>query len=462
MLKKYIGDKAFYRRVLAIAIPIIIQNGITHFVSLLDNIMVGQLGDPQMSGVSIANQLIMIANLCMFGATSGAGIFTAQFRGSDDEKGIRYTFRYKFLILLSIAIISILILIPLGQPLIKLFLKGDGSITDAKNTLIFGEAYMHIMLIGLVPFAIANIYTSTLREYGETRIPMLAGVAAVLTNLILNYILIFGHFGAPAMGVEGAAIATVASRFVELGFLAIWTHSHPDKYPFIRGAYRSLYVPGRLVWSISKRGFPLVLNETLWAIGIAWMNQSYSTCGLDVVNAVNITSTINNLASVVNMAMGATIGIIMGHNIGSGMEKREIFDINRKLLFFCVAMGVVFAGFLAAFSGLFPRLYNTSDSIRQIARGLILILAAIKPLHSYTYCAYFSIRAGGKTWTTFLYDGGFMMLVSVPVAFALTRFTDLTIFPVYILSQGVDLIKAILGFYVLRKGNWANRITEKV
>lgn len=461
MQKKYIGDKAFYRRVLAIAIPIIIQNGITHFVSLLDNIMVGQLGDPQMSGVSIANQLIMIANLCMFGATSGAGIFTAQFRGNDDEKGIRYTFRYKFLILLSIAIASVLFLIPLGQPLIQMFLKGDGSIVDAGMTLGFGEAYLQIMLIGLVPFAIANIYTSTLREYGETKIPMLAGVFAVLTNLILNYILIFGHFGAPAMGVEGAAIATVVSRFVELGFLAIWTHTHPEKYPFIKGAYKSLYVPGKLVWNISKRGLPLVLNETLWAIGIAWMNQSYSICGLDVVNAVNITSTINNLASVVTMAMGATIGIIMGHNIGSGMEKEEIFDINRKLLAFCVAMGFVFAGFLAAFSGLFPKLYNTSESIRRTATGLILILAAIKPLHTYTYCAYFSIRAGGNTWTTFLYDGGFMMAVSVPVAFALTRFTSLTIFPVYILSQGVDLIKAFLGFCVLRKGNWANRITEK-
>ena len=219
-------DNSFLRRFALITVPIIIQNGITNFVSLLDNIMIGQVGTEQMSGVSIVNNLLFVFNLCIFGGTAGSGIFIAQFFGSNDHNGIRHSFRFKTLLCLLLGVAGIGVLAFAGDPLIRLYLQGDGDPASALHTLEYGRSYLLIMLAGLIPFAITNSYSSTLRECGQSFVPMLAGVVAVLVNLVFNYILIFGHFGAPAMGVSGAAIATVLSRYVELAIVAIWTHTN--------------------------------------------------------------------------------------------------------------------------------------------------------------------------------------------------------------------------------------------
>ena len=190
MIRKFIGDRAFYRRVIGIAIPIMIQNGITNFVSLLDNIMVGQVGTLQMSGVSIVNGLIFVFNLCIFGACSGAGIFSAQFYGSNDHEGVRHTFRFKLLSCIVLSAAGIGIFLFGGQTLIGLYLQGDGDPLHAAETLEHGLSYLHIMLFGLLPFALCNAYSGTLRETGQTMVPMISGIVAVFVNLIFNYILI--------------------------------------------------------------------------------------------------------------------------------------------------------------------------------------------------------------------------------------------------------------------------------
>ena len=459
MFHRYIGDRAFYRRVLTVAVPIIIQNGITNFVSLLDNIMVGQVGTIPMSGVSIVNGLIFVFNLCVFGASSGAGIFTAQFHGSRDAEGVRHTFRFKFLICTAISALGIALFLLGGPFLIGLYLTGEGDTATAAAVLEQGLQYLHVMLWGFLPFALTNAYASTLKECGNTVVPMTAGIAATLTNLIGNYILIFGHFGAPAMGVRGAALATIISRYVELAIVAGWTHRNPKKNPFIQGAYRSFYLPGKLLKSISIKGMPLLLNEALWSSGMAIMNQCYSTCGLDVVPAMNINSTIFQLTSVVFLSLGNAVGIIMGQMLGAGSTEAEVRDSNRKLLAVSVASGVVFGTLLASISGIFPLLYNTSEEVRQLASMLICVNAAMMPFISYTNATYFTLRSGGQTMVTFLFDSCFVWTVCVPLAFCLSRFTDIPIVPLFAICQGTDLIKCILGAYMLKQGKWIQNLT---
>ena len=324
MLRRYIGDKAFYRRVLGVALPIIIQNGIKNFVSLLDNIMVGQVGTLQMSGVSIVNQLLFVFNLCVFGAVSGAGIFTAQFFGSQDHEGVRHTFRFKFLVSVGLVIVGTAVFLLAGQPLIRLYLQGDGDPRDVAITLAYGSDYLRIMLLGLLPFALASAYSGTLRETGQTMVPMVGGIVAVFVNLVFNYILIFGHFGAPAMGIRGAAVATVLSRYVELAVVAGWTHLKSGRNPFIEGAYSSMRIPRGLLKGIIIMGMPLLVNEALGSLGMAFLNQCYSVRGLDVVAAMNIATTLNNLASVVFLSMGNTVGIIIGQMLGAGKSAEEV------------------------------------------------------------------------------------------------------------------------------------------
>ena len=189
-IHRFTGSKAFYKMTLSIAIPIMIQNGITNFVGLLDNIMIGRVGTEPMSGAAIVNQLIFVYNLCLFGGVSGAGIFTAQFFGQQNHDGIRQTVRFKLWTVTVITALATFIFTAFGSDLIRLYLQGNGSAESAAATLHYGRQYLLIMLAGLPPFMLVQAYSSTLRECGQTMLPMKAGITAVFINLILNYILI--------------------------------------------------------------------------------------------------------------------------------------------------------------------------------------------------------------------------------------------------------------------------------
>ncbi|MGN1144391.1 MAG: MATE family efflux transporter, partial [Anaerovoracaceae bacterium] len=419
-----------------------------------------QVGTVPMSGVSIVNGLLFVFNLCVFGASSGAGIFTAQFYGSGDDEGVRHTFRFKILICIAIAALGAAVFLTGGSALIGLYLTGEGDAATAAGALEYGLGYLHVMLWGFLPFALTNTYASTLRETGKTTVPMVGGIVAVLVNLCLNYVLIFGHFGAPKMGVQGAALATVISRYVELLIVGGWTHLHRAENPYIVGAYRSAFIPGKLLKVITVKGMPLLINEFLWASGMAVMNQCYSTCGLNVVPAMNISSTLFNLGSVAFLAMGNAVGILMGQMLGAGSPVAVIRDENRKLLAVSVTSGLVFGLLMAAVSGLFPRIYNTSDDVRQLAAQLICISAVMMPFNSYTNATYFTLRSGGQTMVTFLFDSCFVWVCCVPLAFCLSRFAGLAIVPLYAICQATDLIKCTLGSFMLKQGKWIQNLTQ--
>ena len=211
--EKFIGDREFYANLIRLIIPMIVQQGITSFVSLLDNVMVGRLGTESMSGVAIVALLFF------------------------------------------------------NNPLISLFLTESESGGDLVLTLSEAKNYLFVMLIGLIPFSFSQSYSSTLRETGETVSPMTASIIAIVTNFVLNYILIFGSFGAPRLGVVGAAIATVIARYIEAIYLIIHTHRREKTFIFAQGLYKSLYLPGAVVKKILLTGTPLMLNELFWSIG---------------------------------------------------------------------------------------------------------------------------------------------------------------------------------------------------
>lgn len=457
ILRKLIGDRAFYKMVLAIAVPIMIQNGITNFVSLLDNIMIGRVGTEPMSGVAIVNQLIFVYNLCLFGGVSGAGIFTAQYFGQKNHEGIRQTVRFKIWIVSVITLFTTLLFLIAGDQLIRLYLQGDGTVESAAATLHYGRQYLLIMLMGLPPFMMVQVYSSTLRECGQTMLPMKAGIIAVCINLILNYILIYGKFGAPALGVQGAAIATIVSRYAEAAIILTYTHRHKELNPFADTLYATLKVPGNLVKKILLKGTPLLLNETLWAAGMAMLSQCYSVRGLNVIAAQNISNTIGNVFNIVFIALGDSVAIIVGQLLGAG-KMAEARDQDNKLIAFsvfcCTGVALVML-FLAPF---FPLLYNTEADVRELAKYFIMITAVFMPQNAFLHASYFTLRSGGKTIVTFLFDSVFIWCVSVTIAFTLSRFTALPVTAVFILVQIGDIIKCIIGFVLVKKGVWLQNI----
>lgn len=459
LYRKFIGDRNFYKMILTVAVPIMIQNGISNFVGLLDNIMIGRVGTEQMSGAAIVNQLFFVYYLCIFGGMSGAGIFTAQFFGQKDDEGVRATFRYKFWLALLLTAITILLFLTAGTFFIQIYLNGDGNAADAAATLSYGKEYMLIMLLGLPPFMFGQIYASTLREGGKTLLPMVAGICSISVNLILNYILIFGKFGFPQMGVKGAAVATVISRFVEMFIIVLWTHSHAKDTPFVTGLYKTLRVPSQLTKKIIIKGTPLLLNETLWSAGIAMLTQCYSVRSLHVVAGLNISNTINNVFNVVFIALGDTVAIIVGQLLGAG-KMDEAKDTDRKMITFSVFCCTIVASIMFLLAPYFPKLYNTSDDVKELARYFIMITAFFMPQNAFLHACYFTIRSGGKTIITFLFDSVFVWCVSVTTAFLLSRYTTLSVIQIYTIIQLTDIIKCVVGFVLVKKGVWLQNIVS--
>ena len=456
--EKYIGDAAFYKKVLMIVVPMIIQNLVTNFVSLLDNIMVGQVGTEQMSGVAIVNQLMFVYYIAIFGAVSGAGIFGTQFYGKGDYKGQRHAFRFKMYASIVFALVTIVLFITAGTPLISLYLNDTGGVGDIQKALEFGQGYLRIMIIGIIPFAIGQAYISTVRETGETFVPMLASIAAVFINLVLDYMLIFGKFGAPELGVEGAAAATVVARFVELMIVVIWTHVNSSRNQFIIGVYKSFEIPADILFAIIKKGTPLMLNEFLWAAGMATISQCYAVRGLDVVAAQNISSTIANLFNTVYIQMGASIAVIVGQHLGAGRIK-EAKEEDTKMIFFSVSTCVVMAVIMICFGGLFPEIYNTQEDIKVLANSFIVISALVMPVCCFSHCSYFTIRSGGKTMVTFLFDSVYTWVLVIPVATILAKYTALPMVTVFFLVQFMEIFKATIGLFMVKSGIWLQNIT---
>lgn len=455
--RQLLGDAGFYKKVLLIAVPIMIQNGITNFVALLDNIMVGQLGTEQMSGTAIVNQLLFVFNLTLFGSLSGSGIFGAQFFGQGNSKGVRDTFRFKAATGITVLAVGAVILSFFGTDLILSYLTGNGESGNKALILSSGQDYLRIMLVGLIPFAITQVYASTLRETNHTLPPMFAGLAAVLINLILDWALIFGNLGLPRMGVKGAALATVIARFAECAAVVIWTHRNAHKNEFIVCAFRTLAVPPELIKKIVISGLPLAVNECLWSAGMATLNRCYSIRGVDVVAATNISSTIFNLFSVIFIALGNSVGIIVGQILGSG-DMKKARETDTRLIIFTVLAGTVTGGLMAALSGVFPMFYNTTDAIRELAGSLITISGIFMPMAAFMHAAYFTLRSGGRTFITFLFDSAYVWVITIPTALLLVHFTDFDILKVYFLCQFVDIIKVTIGFILIKKGVWLRNI----
>ena len=457
-MKKYFGNKEFYRRLFSVMLPILIQNVITHFVSLLDNIMVGQIGTEQMSGVAIVNQLMFVFNLAVFGGISGAGIFTAQFYGSRDDEGVRHTVRMKFYTVLTLFGLFLSAFLLFGEQLITLFLHESTEDIDLALTLHYGREYLAVMLIQMLPFAIMQVYAGTLRETGETRLPMTAGVIAIFVNLILNYVLIFGKFGLPALGVVGAAVATVIARFVECGIVVIVPHLKKERFTYLKGLFSSFRVPKKLVGRMLAKGAPLLINEFLWSLGMTTLNQCYSYKGAEVVPAISISSTVSNLFFCAFFAMGSTIAIMIGQLLGAGEFERAV-DEDRKLIVFsvllCSSVGVV----MAIVAPLIPQIYNTIDEVKALASRLLIVSACMMPIDAYTNASYFTLRSGGKTFITFLFDSGFVWAVCVPTAYVIAHFTGIPIIPMFAIVRGLDVIKSLIGWIFIKKRKWVNNLT---
>lgn len=456
-LTKYFGNKDFYRMTMAVALPIMLQNLITNFVNMLDNLMVGAIGTEPMSAVSIVNQLVFVFNLAVFGAVSGAGIYTAQYFGKKDYEGIRYTLRYKIIVSLVIGIAAVAVFLLLGDRLIMLYLHDSETGGNINETFTYAKQYAAVIIIGLIPFALTQAFVSTLRETGETFVPMAAGFSAVFINCVLNYVLIFGKLGLPVLGVRGAAIATVISRFAELFINVFYIFAKKKRFSYVSGLFSDFFVPFNLFKEISYKGLPLMLNELFWSVAMSLLTMSYSLHGIKIVAAISITGTVTNLFNIAFLNLGVASGIIIGKMLGAA-EFEQAYDSARKLISFSVLVSIAVGIIMYAASGLITGLYNTDSETKRFAAYFICCSAIFTPAVSIANSSYFILRSGGKILITILFDCVYEMCLTVPVAFSLYYIFKLPIMAAYPIVIGLDILKAAIGIILVKKRIWLKNL----
>ncbi len=454
-----LGDSLFYKRTAYIVVPMIIQNTLTNIVGLLDNVMVGQIGTLPMSAVAIVNQIIFIYYLCIWGGLAGVGIYGTQFYGKGDYDGVRYSMRFKLILGSVITAATIIILLTSGKALVSLYISPSTSAAEKAATLGFAWQYLCIMLIGLVPFTFTQCYAGTLREAGMTPLPMKAGMTAMLVNFVFNALLIFGLLGFPKLGVAGAAIATVISRFVEMAIVIIASHKHSDKYPFFKELYKNFKIPKELIPPIMAKTAPLLLGEFTWSLGQATLLQCYSVRGLDVVAGMNISSTVSQIFNEVFLSLGNATAILIGQELGADrlVSARKS---STRMMVLSVTSCFVMGFFLYLCSPLIPRIYNTEEAVRTLATSFIRVVSITMFCHAIANVTYFTLRAGGKTVITFLFDAGATWLLSVPLAFFLSRYTSLSIVLVFFIVLAAEFIKGLIGIALVKQGSWVQNIVR--
>lgn len=453
-------NNPIYKRALTLAVPMMIQNGITNMVGLVDNVMVGSQGTEAMTAVSIAGQLIFVFNLAIFGALAGPGIYGAQYYGQRNHQGFQSTFRIK-LWLSTVCLIGGLLVFLLGDDaLIGLYLHGESATVDAALTMQYAKQYLHIMLIGLPFFVVTQVYATSLRETGSSVKPMVGGVASVAVDVVLNYMLIYGNWGMPKLGVRGAAIATVLARVTEMTIVVIWAHLCRNKHTFLKGIYRTLRVPADLAKKVLRKGMPIFCNELLWSAGLAALTQCYSTRGLEIVAGLNISNALCNLLNVVFVALGSAVGILIGQTLGASEYARAKKDAF-SLMWFTGAICLILSAILISISGVFPKVYDTTAEVRHYGQWFIIITAVFFPIQGFLNALYFTLRSGGKTMITFLFDSVFTWCIPLPTALLLCRLTDLPILGVYAFVQAADILKVVVGYVLIQKGVWISNLVEE-
>ncbi len=453
------GDAVFYRRVAMVVVPMIVQNTLTNIVGLLDNVMVGQLGTNSMSSVAVVNQLLFVFYLCIWGSLAGAGIFSTQFFGKGDMDGVRYAIRFKLIDAIVIFTIALFVLTNFGPDLISLYITADTPAADKAEIMGLATSYLFTMIIGLIPFSLTQVYASAMRESGRTTLPMIASMIAMMVNFVFNALLIFGLFFFPKLGVRGAAIATVISRFTELFIVLVGAHRQGSKYSFFKGLYKNFRIPVSLIWPILSRCLPLLMNEFLWSMAQASLLQAYSVRGVQVIAAMNISGTVSQIFNEVFLSIGNSSGIIVGQELGAD----RLVSARRcawRMASLSIMSTFVMGALLALAAPVIPQIYNTSPDIKQLATRCIWVVAACMPINAYANVSYFTMRSGGKTAITFVFDSCFAWLISVPSAYILSRYTTIPALNIFMIVSMLEILKCLIGFCLVRSGVWVRNIVK--
>jgi putative MATE family efflux protein len=444
-------DRQFYRSLFTLAIPIMLQNLVNSLVNILDTIMIGRLGTVEIAAVGLGNQIFFLYNLFLFGICSGGSIFTAQFWGKGDIPGIRKNLGFCLTLNLVMGLAFTLVSGLMPEKLIGIYSR-DGAVIKA------GAAYLKTLSPAFIPFALSFAFTITLRSVERVRLAIVVTAISLSLNAVLNYLFIFGAGLIPAMGVEGAALATVISRLVEAIIM-------------ISVTYRRKYAPagnlGELLsfdWRYARHfllvTLPVIVNEILWSVGITIQNVIFARTDTYAIAAFNITSTVSMLTWVLFIGLGNGVAVLIGKKIGEGEEKTAR-DYASRIVRFSPILAVGAIMVLFPISRLLPFVFNVTSQTLLAASQMFIILCCAYPLRAFNMAMIIGVcRAGGDTVFCMIYDIVMMWLIALPAAALASFAVQAPVWVIYLAIVIEEPFKAILGLWRFRSGKWLHNVTK--
>ncbi len=449
MFKKYIAERQFYKTLFIIILPIILQFFIQNFINLLDNIMVGQLGDSEIAAVGIANQYYKLFYPTIVSICTGAAIFTSQYFGSNKVKELQKIFGFKLLFPMLVTFMFLIFGFSFSNQFVNHF---HPNIEVEKHAV----AYLRIALWSYIPLTISTAFTFTFRPLKLTHLPMIASSVGLITNSLLNYCLIYGNFFFPRLGVEGAAIGTVVARVIEL---SIYIYFYMKNDYIFKTKFRNYFdLDIKLVTNTLKKVFPLFINEFANSYALFYIYTIYYRLGTSETTAITITDAVTQMVFIFANGLGTATSILVGYKLGQndleGAEKNGNY-----LLGYSAFMGFIVLIVLGISGFIVPHFYNISDAEKHLTSYAILVQALFVPALIMTRIPIFILRSGGRVTEVVFLNGIFMWIVKIPVALLFGYVLHANLILLFFSVEATRVISMILSLYFLKQKKWLKNLT---
>ena len=447
--KEMLGDRVFLRKAVLIALPVALQGMLNTVVNLVDTMMIGQLGETAIAAVGLANKVFFVFTLLVFGVVSGSGVLAAQYWGNKDVKNIRKVTGLALLIAFIGALCFAIPSVLFPSAVMRIF-------TDSESAVLSGAAYLAVAALSYPFTAVTNTYVAMLRAVGQVKAPVMVSCMTILVNITLNYVLIFGHFGAPAMGVVGAAIATLAARVLEC--LVVLAITYGSRSP-IAGRFRELFgYSSAFIRQFLATASPVIANEFMWGLGTTMYSLAYGRMGDNAVAAITIATTIQDIVVVLFQGLSAATAVILGNEMGAGKLKRaEKYAKNFFLLQFLVTVAGM--AFCYAIRGKVSALYSISPQVARDVNLCLILFIIYMPFKMFNYVNIVGVlRSGGDTKVCLFIDTSGVWAIGVPMAFWGGLYLKQAIYVVYAMVMAEEAYKAVIGYVRYRQKKWLRNL----
>lgn len=451
MSLSFLKDRSFLREMLTIALPISFQQLINASLNMIDVIMVGQLGEASIAALGLSNQVFFVFILLLFGLTSGMAIFTAQFWGKQEVDPIRKVLGMCLAITSAIALLFTLATTLMPRTVL-------GFYTNDTEVIEIGASYLSIVGFSYIPVAIATSYIATLRSIHLVKLTVVATISALVFKTILGYILIFGMFGLPALGVRGAAIGTASGWTLELILLLILVYT--QKTPLAANPLTFFSFDYAFFGRVLKTTLPALANEMFWSLGITTYNAIYARIGTDSIAAINVNATIEELGFVVFMGLGNACAVMVGNRIGAG-KKEEAFETVRRVVILAMLSAWTVGLLVFLLRDVVVNLYDLSPSGEYNVRMLMLMMACTLWIRMFNFSTFIgALRAGGDTRFALLMELCSIWLIGVPAAYIGAFVLHFPVYIVYLMVALEEVAKAFVSGWRVYSRKWIHDLVN--